>query len=231
MVTLVLLPGMDGTGNLFGPFIAALKGEFDVKVVRYPTGQALNYSELESIARAALPVDGPFVLLGESFSGPIAISLAAQRPSQLKGLLLCCTFVRNPRPIFSGLHFLVDVLPVSAPVGLLSRLLLGRFSTPALRAALGEALAQVSPVALRARIKSVLSIDVSEQLRAGTVPTIYLCANFDRVVPAAASQLVTQLNPNVRVVQFEAPHFLLQAAPAKAARVVGDFMRDVQRTL
>ena len=41
MVTL-LLAGMDGTGELFGPFVEALGGEFQVKVVRYPNSEPLG---------------------------------------------------------------------------------------------------------------------------------------------------------------------------------------------
>jgi pimeloyl-[acyl-carrier protein] methyl ester esterase len=85
MVTLVLLPGMEGTGSLFGPFIAALEDEFNVKVVSYPTTESLGYMELESIARAALPSEGPFTIHGDSISDPIAVSLAASSPSRLTG--------------------------------------------------------------------------------------------------------------------------------------------------
>jgi hypothetical protein len=34
---------MDGAGKLFEPFVAALGGEFQVKVVRYPNAEALGY--------------------------------------------------------------------------------------------------------------------------------------------------------------------------------------------
>lgn len=223
---------MDGTGQLFAPFLAALGGEFNVKIVRYPTTEPLGYAELESVARAALPTDGPFVLLGESFSGPIAISLAASGLPQIKGLVLCCTFVRNPRPLFAGLRPFVRVLPVAAaPIGLLSRVLLGRFSTTALRSAFAEALAQVSLAVLRARLRSVLSIDVSTQLCATTVPTLYMRATRDRIVPLSTPRRILRLKPSTRIVEVEAPHFLLQAAPAEAARVIEEFMREVQRAL
>ena len=76
-LTLILLPGMDGSGQLFAPFIAALGDGFNVKVVRYPVDLPLGYDGLEQIARAAIPPEGAVVLLGESFSGPIAVSLAA----------------------------------------------------------------------------------------------------------------------------------------------------------
>ncbi len=101
MTTLVLLPGMDGTGELFAPLVAALNSGFKTVVVRYPPNEVLSYAELESIARASLPTNEPFFILGESFSGPIAVSIAASAPPGLKGLILCASFVRNPQPLFS----------------------------------------------------------------------------------------------------------------------------------
>ena len=76
-MTLVLLPGMDGTGQLFAPFLAALGPEFRTRVVSYPVDQPLGYAELELLARAAIPARGPYVILGESFSGPIASMISA----------------------------------------------------------------------------------------------------------------------------------------------------------
>ncbi len=140
MITLLLLPGMDGTGNLFEPFADVLGSEFTVKILRYPTSEPLGYVELEAIALAAVPVEGPFVILGESFSGPIAISLAASCSSQLKAIILCCSFVRNPRPLFAVLRPLLKLLPIgAAPVGLLSYLSSRLLHTPALRSALAQA--------------------------------------------------------------------------------------------
>lgn len=231
-MTLVLLPGMDGTGQLFAPFVAALGREFNVKVVAYPTAAPLGYHELEAIARAVLPAEGPYVILGESFSGPIAVSLAASGSPGLKGLVLCCSFVSNPRPAFSGLRSFVAVLPLAlAPVGLLGRLLMGRFRTNALQAALAKSMSQVSLSAIRARLQAVLSVNVSAKLRSVKVPVLYLRASRDGIVPASASALVAELCPGTRVVELEAPHFLLQAVPAKAAQEVSAFVREVQNAL
>jgi pimeloyl-ACP methyl ester carboxylesterase len=229
MVTLVLLPGMDGTGTLFEPFVAALGSAFTVKAVRYPATEPLGYTELEAVVRAALPAEEPFVILGESFSGPIAVSLAASCSSQLKAVILCCTFVRNPLPLPAALRHFVHLLPLGmAPMGLLNRLLLGAFSTPALRSSLARAIAQVAPSALRARLRAVLSVDVSAQLSGLGVPVLYLRASGDRVVPRAASELIARLRPRTEVVQLEGPHCLLQAVPSQAGQVVGAFIRKVQ---
>src|SRR5262245_59650840 len=112
MPSLVLLPGMDGTGDLFAPLLTALPPSLPAKVVRYPTAEPLGYAQLDGVAKAALPPADDFVILGESFSGPLAISLAAEPPSNLKALVLCCSFARNPRPVFSSLGPLVAALPM-----------------------------------------------------------------------------------------------------------------------
>lgn len=46
MVTLVLLPGMDGTGLLFAPFVAVTQHLFNIRIVEYPATAALDYEAL-----------------------------------------------------------------------------------------------------------------------------------------------------------------------------------------
>ena len=228
-ITVVLLPGMDGTGLLFEPFVAALGVDLQVKIVRYPTEGDLGYEELEAAARQQLPSDGQFIVVGESFSGPIAVSLAASQPAGLIGLVLCSSFVSNPRPALGFLRLFTSVFPVKlAPLAALSYFLMGRFSTAALRCALGSALAEVSSSALRARAKAVLSTDVSAMLGTIKIPLLYLLATEDRVVPASACRRIVQILPSTQVVRVEAPHFLLQVAPAAAARTVGTFARQAR---
>jgi pimeloyl-ACP methyl ester carboxylesterase len=232
MPTLVLLPGMDGTGDLFAPFLEALGGQFKTQVVRYPTDQELGYEELLALARRALPIDEPYIVLGESFSGPIAISLAAEAPPLLRGVVLCCTFARNPRPALEPLKSLLALVPFRwSPPAALSWALLGTFGSAALREAIAGAVRRVEPKVLRARLRSVASVDVSSMLAAVRVPCLYLRASHDRLVPASASVHIQGVLPQVSVVQIDAPHCLLQAAPAEAARVVSPFVREVQVAL
>ena len=55
--TLVLLPGLDGTGELFAPFLQSLGAALPAQVVAYPRDQALGYAQLEPLVRAALPTN------------------------------------------------------------------------------------------------------------------------------------------------------------------------------
>ena len=65
---MILLPGLDGTGVLFEPFIEALGPQIRTRIVRYSRHAARTdeYTACEDIARAALPAEEPYVLLGES---------------------------------------------------------------------------------------------------------------------------------------------------------------------
>ena len=226
MVTLVLLPGMDGTGSLFSEFIDALGPDVETIVVSYPADPPQNYSDLEAVARSFLPINKPFVILCESFSGPIAISIAASCPQGLMGLILCCSFARNPLPWLGGIRTVLHLLHIKlVPISLLSTLLLGRFSSAKLRCALRQALAPVSLEVLRTRTLAVFSVDVSAKLAQIRIPVLYLRALEDRLVPRASYDAIARLLHGIRLVEFEGPHFLLQARPSATADIVLGFMR------
>ena len=72
---IILLPGLDGTGHLFEPFVHALPTEVEASVISYPADSALSYTELVDFVSHKLPKED-FFLLGESFSGPIVYQLA-----------------------------------------------------------------------------------------------------------------------------------------------------------
>lgn len=225
MVALVLLPGLDGTGLLLAEFAAAFGPEVKVILVSYPTDTPLGYSELETVARSCLPQDQPFYLLAESFSGPIGISIAASSPPGLLGLVLCCSFARNPVPMLAFLRPFVGVFPLSSvSLGLLCFFMLGHFSSSALIGALARSLASVASPVLRARTRAVLSVDVSTSLARVRVPVLYLRASEDRVVSDSSSKLIASLAPQTKVIEFTAPHFLLQVSPSLVAAQVAEFM-------
>lgn len=225
MVNLILLPGLDGTGLLFADFVASLGAEVNTIVVSYPTDTPLAYETLEPVVRSFLPHDEPYYLLAESFSGPLALSIAASSPPGLRGLILSCSFARNPLPLLALLRPAVNVTPVAElPMALLSFFVLGRFASPALRGMLAKSLALVAPSVIRARAVAALSVDVSALLPEIKVPVLYLRASEDRIVRKASSDLVASLVPETKIVEFVAPHFLLQVAPSQAASVVSSFL-------
>lgn len=222
--TLVLLPGMDGTGELFAPLLKELPAWLETRVVRYPS-RPMGYPELLAVVKSALPTDKPYCLLAESFSGPLGIQIAAQAASHLKKLVLCCTFAKNPRPTLATLNPLLPFVPLSAmPLSLLGRMLMGGHFDPQLQSMLIKAMAQVPSDALRARLRSVLEVDTTSCLPHISVPTLYVQAASDQVVPKQAGVLLLAHKPDVELVRLAGPHFLLQTNPSSAARMLEQFL-------
>ena len=231
MVALVVLPGMDGTAPPRADFAAALGAGIEPHVVAYPPDPALKYEELEAFVRASLPTHRPYVLLGESFSGPIAISIAASRPPQLVGLILCVTFARNPLPVLGPIPWLLPLIPFGlAPMRVISAFLLGRFATVPLIDALRVTFDKVSTQTFKARLGAVARADMRPALTNVRVPVLYLRATEDRLVPRHCADGIARLATQTRIVDIEAPHTLLQVAPAAAAAAVQAFIATLPAT-
>jgi pimeloyl-[acyl-carrier protein] methyl ester esterase len=226
--TLILLPGLDGSGRLFAPLKSALGTGIEAHAIVYPADRALGYAQLADFVRPQMPADRPFVLLGESFSGPLAIRIAAERPPGLAGLVLCCTFARNPRPWLGALaRPLLGLLPLRhLPVAPACLALTGRDSNAHWRAELKAALAPQSSAVLRARIRAVLDVDVRKEAAAVEVPVLALRATRDLVVPAAASRALLRCLPRAMPIDLDGPHFLLQVASQAAAQELRRFVAD-----
>jgi pimeloyl-ACP methyl ester carboxylesterase len=229
--TLVLLPGLDGTGDFFQPVLEALGDTVRTQVVRYPLDGGYDYTSCLELVRAKLPTDGPYVLLGESFSGPIAICLAALGLPGLAGIILSSTFAANPRPRLAAvIRPLLPYLPYHGSRGSvrLSRfMVLGRWITPAVRE-LHEKILSMAPAAtMRKRLEAVADCDVREALGRVRVPIVCLLPSHDRLVPRAAARLIQQHAPTARIVGIAAPHCLLQCAPQPAAAAIREFLQEL----
>ncbi|MDZ5635268.1 alpha/beta fold hydrolase [Janthinobacterium sp. GMG1] len=223
---LVLLPGMDGTARLFHRFDAALRAQaaIDTLAIAYPAAP-LDYAALEAFVRERLPQDRPFVVLAESFSGPLGAALRADPPPGMRALILCCSFVRNPRPMLAPLRHLLGLVPFGAMPGFaLRQALLAPCSTPELQDELAAALAQVPPSVLRQRLRAVLETDASRSFARGSLPVLYLRARHDRLVPPANALQILLQAPGAQLADIAAPHMLLQAAPEAAASAVTAFL-------
>ncbi len=183
--TLVLLPGLDGTGTLFTDLISELPPTLTVKIARYPTQRFLSYSELVPCVQELVPNSSPFLLVAESFSTPLAAKLAATRPPNLAGLIMCAGFVTNPVGSWS---LLVRVLArpllfrLSIPDLVFEHFLIGASPPNALEAGVRQALRLVNPGVLARRVRAVLGCDAREDLARTEIPIMYIQAEGDRLV-------------------------------------------------
>lgn len=223
---LVLLPGLEGTGRLFRPLLAHLDSAFEPLVVSY-SSTAKTYAEIVPAVRRELPRDRPFILLGESFSGPAAILLASERPAGLRALVLSTSFARRPLAGGSALRLLLGPKIFHLiPRALILRALLGRHAHTHVAVDVRQAVFSVPLSTLVARIDEALRIDVSSKLQRLDLPILYLEARNDRIVPPAAAQHVARCAPQTTIVTIAGPHLLLQTAPAEAASAIGAFAAE-----
>ena len=95
-IRLILLPGMHGTGELFSEFMRMMSEPKHIEALQYPPDVGPSYPQSLAVVQAFVPESGPYFLLAESFSTPLAIQFAATHPQNLKGLILAAGFASSP---------------------------------------------------------------------------------------------------------------------------------------
>ena len=113
----------------------------------------------------AIPRARPFALFAESFSTPLAVKVAATNPPNLRGLVICGAFIKNPvtdwllrmkafeRP---------TVFRVPPPRFALEHFLIGAHAPRELRDAVCHALLSVPPDVVALRVRAVRPCDATE---------------------------------------------------------------------
>jgi pimeloyl-[acyl-carrier protein] methyl ester esterase len=220
-VPIVLLPGMDGTGVLLAELKARLLRRRRVEVLSHPADPALGYDALTALVIERLPGER-CVVLGESFSGPIAIEVAARAPQRVAGLVLAASFARSPLPAL--LQPLAGRLgPTWAPRWAIEAALLGGSGTPALKAALRDILATLPREVIRRRVAEVAAVDKRERLRRVACPILCLVGSRDRLVGRRCADEIAQAHPGCTIRVLDAPHMLLQTHAEPAADAIEAF--------
>ena len=224
---ILLLPGMDGTGELLLEFMGALPAQIRREIPHYPTDLVLSYDQLAKLVRSFCEDSPPFVLMAESFSTPLAIRIAAESPANLQGLILCAGFATSPvrgvkRRLASMLAPLL--MRVAMPEAAVRSRLVGRDASTSLVTAARAAIASVRPAVMSARLRAVLACDVRSDLHKVAVPMLYLQARHDRMVGPRCLEEILSIRPEIRAVVVDGPHFLLQREPQQTAQIVTEFV-------
>jgi pimeloyl-ACP methyl ester carboxylesterase len=219
---------MDGSSALRREFIEHLSQYYPVQAIDYPPDRALTYEEIESLVRSQLPINRTYVLLAESYSGPLAVRIAAAHPSNLVGLVLTASFIASPRPLLAWAKALTSVLPLGlTPNFLLRWCLLGSWSTPPKASALASAVESIPTAILRKRLRDVLAVDASTACGKVAVPVLSIVAMKDRLVPRRSSALICKWLSGATQVMLVGPHALLQAVPEEVATQVQAFVKTL----
>ncbi|HEY0456112.1 MAG TPA: alpha/beta hydrolase [Verrucomicrobiae bacterium] len=225
---LVLLPGFDGTGNLFAPFIAAADGKFEISIAHYPKNKHLVYRQLFPCIREVLPWGEPYTLVAESFAGPLALLFAEEQPQDIQAIVLCSTFFGNPLPPPSFWEKIKkkDIFKAPFSEHLLKKNFVGQDCPPALLDAVKQSFDSVEPEVLDQRFQMALQTDTRQKLMTTRKPVLYIGAMQDGFLGDRAQKVVSLLEPKVEIVSVEGPHMLLQRKPREALAYIDAFLAE-----
>ena len=223
---LLILPGMDGTGLLLNPFVECLGGRVDAQLFDYPTHVILTYEEIINKVEAMLPTTGEdFVILAESFAGPVALSLAQKGIPGLRGLILVVSFAATPRHFLlqlTGLLPMRRILRLPVPRRFSSRMMLGRNAPERIMDKLLEVFYMISPEVLASRLDQMRTFTLPQEVV--DLPSMYIQATDDLLLPENCLNDVRALLPRLEVHRLKGPHLILDTQPNTCARLVAVFL-------
>lgn len=218
---IALLPGLDGTGELFSPIIPFLEDHFEVHVVRYKN--EVTFSEYAESAANQLPSNCSVSLIAESFSGPIAISLLARNDMNFLASVLSATFCKSPLPFLTQLSKHVpEIMFRSNPISktFLDLLVTGADSSLEVRNKVRELLNTVSPSQFQSRVNIINEVDVTQELKNIDVPLLYIQATKDKIVFEGSGTEIMKHANDLRIEKVEGSHMILQNQPEKCAELI-----------
>jgi pimeloyl-ACP methyl ester carboxylesterase len=230
MDTLLLLPGLDGTGRLFARLIPELEGHFNLLSIAYPPDRILGVEAAVAHVQDRIPERVRYAIVAESFSGPLAIELAARRPPGLLAIVLVATFVSPPlgwlsRALLRAFAPLVAAVLLRLSAWAMTYWLSG--GEASLNHEISAALASVKADVIAARLQALGRVDAREPLSRCDVPILYLAGEHDRLVAPRYGREIARLGRNVTLRGLPAPHLVLQSQPALAATAIRRFLSSL----
>jgi len=206
----ILVSGMDGTGNLFYRQVPLLARAY--RVATYALRDTATTMEelvvdLAGVVEAVAPEEGRATIIGESFGGALALSFALARPAQVSRLVIINSFPHFTPQI--RLHLAragLRALPWGA-MNLIRRLTASRLHSRHTHRAEIRRFMELTASASRDgycnRLQVLTEYDVRDRLHAIPVPTLFLASDKDHLVPS-----VTQA------------HYMAARVPASAVRIL-----------
>lgn len=221
---LILLPGLHGTDDLWGPLLAVIPADVLRTIVVYPPSRPLSREELIELIERSAPADAELVVVAESFSGPLGVEFAARHPERVKALILCASFIRPPWPAWMCRIVATVARYFMRPMMVVRGWLPDRWADATVGRASRDALRHVSPEVLASRLRIVAQADGCEALRRCSMPVVYLQSARDIVIRPRCLREVLKIRPDTRVVVLDCSHMVLQRRPREAWAAICEAM-------
>jgi pimeloyl-ACP methyl ester carboxylesterase len=226
---LVLLPGLDGTGDLFAPALGLDWRGLRPLACQLPTTGPQDYESLADRLAPALPA-GEMILLAESFSTPLAMLLARRHPDRVRALVLVAGFCSAPHSPGFGWLPLRPLFALTPPPLFLRRYLCGADASGELTASLAAAIGRTPGKTMAERVRVVLALRAQDCPDLDHLPLLLLQAQHDRVVPWAAQSALEHHFPAATTVWLDGPHLLMQTRARQCRDAVVEFLAAEARS-
>ncbi len=207
----VLLPGLHGSRALFASFVALAPSWARCRPLALPSIGGQSFDEIAEVLLPELRALEGFVLLGESFSGPIAARLADRLDQKVALLVLCNPLVEMPWRLPEGIAAPMIASP-RMPIWCAALALSGGDRSIA-KTALDEV--RTLPREVLARRLAAAFSATEEALASHLAPPLLgILGTSDRLVSPSRSHAFLSRVPQSTVVEIEGPHLIVQARPA-----------------
>ncbi len=187
----VLVPGMNGTGDLFYSQVPRLQRSF--RVGTYSLRDDANdirqlAADLARVVDTIAPVEGRAVIVGESFGGAVALTFALEHADRVEALVILNSFAHfapqiRLRLAIAGLR----VLPWGAMPMIRHATAFRLHSSHTHRAEVKQFIARTTHATRDGyinRLKLLTQFDVRHRLHEIRRPTLFLASEHDHLVPA-----------------------------------------------
>ena len=210
---------MDGTGNLFSPLLRVLS-DFDYEVIALPIIGDQDYCSITKKVREKLPEED-FILIAESFSGPVGAAFAKEKVANLKGIIFVATFLSAPSKLLLAFAKFLPLKILSAlPFSKFFHrtLFLGSDASNELIDLFQSTIKSLPTTLIRARLSAMYSLSHSPDVH--ELPVAYIQATSDKLVPSEKTVEFSNSFNNIIIKTVEGPHFILQAKPTECAVII-----------
>jgi len=224
---IILLPGLHGSVRLFEPLVQQLRTRLpgrEIIPLPLPPDSPQDYPTLLEHFAKRLEKQGPFVLVAESFSSPLALHLAASERLGVQGLVLAAGFCGPPRPLGFSLLPLRPLFALRVPKAAIRHFLAGEGAGDACVEAIRVEIQTAHGKLLASRVRSSLGLSPDEVPAPEKIPTLLLQARHDGILPWDVQSQLERHLPNAEVAWIDGPHLLLQITPEPSAEAIAKFL-------
>lgn len=224
--TVVVFPGLDGTGRLTDAFADGDWHGHPVRMVSLPKEGPQDYP---SLVRALLPTlpEGRLILIGESFSGPLAMQLAEHERGRVEALILVGGFCASPAPAGLALMPLRPLFFVPPPAHLLKKFMVGADAGKELVELLTMTLQSVPSATFANRARVVLTLAEKDCPVPDDLPVLLLQAQHDALISWEHQSRLERHFPEAEAAWIDGPHLLLFTRPDACRAAITGFLSSL----